>query len=216
MRGGNVACDSGGGAIASRAMKIGFMGGSFDPVHVGHLVAAQDAYERGGLDRLIFVPTAQAPLKPGVVQAPAAARLAMLRAAADKDSRFEISDYEVRKGGTSYTIETARYFRAQFPGDELAWVIGADQVERLHLWREIAELVTLVEFIVLARPGWAMTQRTDIPGLRLRWCPGHLVEISSTEVRERVGAGLPVDYMIPHKTVEYIRETGLYRPIKHG
>lgn len=194
-------------------MKIGFMGGSFDPVHFGHLVAAQDAYERGGLDRLIFVPTAQAPLKPGAVQASAEARLAMLHAAVGADSRFEISDHEVRKGGVSYTIETVRHFRAQFPGDELAWVIGADQVDRLHLWREIAELVTLVEFIVLSRPGWAVTQREDIAGLRLRWCPGHLVEISSTEIRGRVQAGLAVDYLIPHKTVEYIRETGLYRPI---
>jgi nicotinate-nucleotide adenylyltransferase len=194
-------------------MKIGFMGGSFDPVHFGHLVAAQDAYERGGLDRLIFVPTAQAPLKPGFVQAPAEARLAMLRAALEGDARFEISDHEARKGGVSYTIETVRHMRAQFPGDELAWVIGADQVERLHLWREIGELVQQVEFIVLARPGWAAMDRKDIPGLRLRWCAGHLMELSSTEVRERVRAGLPVDYVIPHKTVEYIRETGLYRTI---
>jgi nicotinate-nucleotide adenylyltransferase len=208
-----ASCGRRAGALASRAMKIGFMGGSFDPVHFGHLVAAQDAYEHGRLDRLIFVPTAQAPLKPGAVQASAEARLAMLHAAVGADSRFEISDHEVRKGGVSYTIEAVRHFRAQFPGHELAWVIGADQVERLHLWREIAELVTLVEFIVLARPGWATTQRTDIAGLRLRWCQGHLMEISSTEIRGRVQAGLAVDYLIPHKTVEYIRETGLYRPI---
>ncbi len=208
-----MACGFLRGAIASRMMKIGFMGGSFDPVHCGHLVAAQDAYERGGLDRLVFVPAAQAPLKPGTVQAPAEARLAMLHAAVGDDARFEISDYEVRKGGVSFTIDTVRHLRAQFPGDELAWVIGADQVERLHLWHEMGELVKQVEFIVLARPGWAVTQRTDIPGLRLRWCEGHLMEISSTEVRERVRAGLPVDYMIPHKTVEYLRETGLYQAI---
>jgi nicotinate-nucleotide adenylyltransferase len=194
-------------------MKIGFMGGSFDPVHFGHLVAAQDAYERGGLDRLVFVPAAQAPLKPGSAQAPAGARLAMLRSAVEGDARFEISDYEVRKGGTSYTIDTVRFLRAQFPHEELAWVIGADQVERLHLWHEIDELVKEVEFIVLARPGWPALPRADIAGLRLRWCEGHLVEFSSTEVRERVRAGLPVDFLIPHKTIEYIRETGLYRAI---
>lgn len=192
-------------------MKIGFMGGSFDPVHFGHLMAAQDAYERGGLDRLVFVPAAQAPLKPGVVRASAEARLAMLRAAVGDDARFEISDYEVRKGGTSYTIDTVRHMRTRFAEEELSWVIGGDQVERLHLWREIGELVAYVEFIVLARPGWPRVQRTDIPGLRLRWCDGHLVELSSTEVRERVGAGRSVDFLIPHKTVEYIRETGLYR-----
>jgi nicotinate-nucleotide adenylyltransferase len=201
-------------------MKIGFMGGSFDPVHFGHLVAAQDALERGGLDRLVFMPVAQAALKAGAVQASAEARLGMLRAAVEGvegaggeagKGRFAVSDFEVRKGGVSYTIETVRAMRAELHGDELAWVIGADQVERLHQWREIGELAGLVEFVALARPGWAKVMRTDIPGLRLRWCEGHLVEISSTEVRERVRAGLPVEWMIPHKTVEYIRENGLYR-----
>jgi nicotinate-nucleotide adenylyltransferase len=192
-------------------MKIGFMGGSFDPVHFGHLIAAQDALERGGLDRLMFVPAAQAPLKPGAVQATAEDRLAMLRAAVDGDARFEISDYEVRRGGVSYTIDTARHMRERFASDELAWVIGADQVERLHLWRNIAELVTLVEFVALARPGWVPTRRDDISGLRLRWCEGHLVEMSSTEVRERVKAGRSVDFMMPHKTIEYVRENGIYR-----
>jgi nicotinate-nucleotide adenylyltransferase len=194
-------------------MKIGFMGGSFDPVHFGHLIAAQDALERGGLDRLVFMPAAQAALKPGSVQASAEARLGMLRAAVAgvADGRFAVSDFEVRKGGVSYTIETARAMREEFPRDELVWVIGADQVERLHQWREIGELAGLVEFVALARPGWAKAARADIPGLRLRWCAGHLVEISSTEVRERVRAGLPVDWMIPHKTVEYVRENGLYR-----
>lgn len=204
-------CGRAAGALGSRAMKIGFMGGSFDPVHFGHLVAAQDALERGGLDWLVFVPAAQAPLKPGVVQASAEARLAMLRAAISDDPRFQISDFEIRKGGVSYTIDTVRHFASQFPGDELAWVIGADQVERLHQWREIDELVKLIEFVVLARPGWPTLSPTNIPGVKLRWCEGHLVEISSTEARERVKAGLPLDYMIPHKTVEYIRETGLYR-----
>jgi cytidyltransferase-like protein len=96
---GKVACERASGPIGSRTMKIGFMGGSFDPVHFGHLVAAQDALERGKLDRLVFVPAAQAPLKPGVVQAPAEARLGMLRAALDGDARFEVSDYEMWKGG---------------------------------------------------------------------------------------------------------------------
>ncbi|MEZ0216312.1 MAG: nicotinate-nucleotide adenylyltransferase [Rariglobus sp.] len=192
-------------------MKIGFMGGSFDPVHCGHLVAAQDALERGGLDRLVFMPAAQAALKAGSVQATAEARLGMLRAAVEGDAKFEVSDFETRKGGVSYTIDTVRAMCVQFPSDELAWVIGADQVERLHQWREIGELVKLVEFVALARPGWAKVARTDISGLRLRWCEGHELQISSTEIRERVRAGLPVDWLIPHKTVEYIRENGLYR-----
>ena len=192
-------------------MKIGFMGGSFDPVHFGHLLAAQDAYEQAGLGRLVFVPAAQAPLKPDVVQAPAEARLAMLRATLTGDSRFEVLDYEVRRGGVSYTIETVRHLETQFPQDELCWVIGADQVAQLNQWSEIGELAKRVEFIALARPGWGSREVPAIPGLRLRWCEGHQVELSSTEVRQRVARGLPIDYMIPHKTVEYIRENDLYR-----
>ena len=192
-------------------MKIGFMGGSFDPVHFGHLAAAQDALERVGLDRLFFVPVAQAPLKSGVVQASPEHRLAMLKVAIEGDVRFEICDFELRRGGVSYTIDTVRQLRIQFPNDTLYWIIGADQPERLHLWGEIGELVTLVEFIVLARPRYARMERTDIPRLRLHQCEGHLLDISSTELRERIRQGLPVDFFMPHKTVEYIQKTGLYR-----
>ena len=108
-----------------RAVKIGFLGGSFDPVHFGHLLAAQDAYEQHRLDRLIFVPAAQAPLKPNDVQSSADERLAMLSAAIEWDRRFEISDFELLRGGVSYTIDSARHFRALYPHDELFWIIGA-------------------------------------------------------------------------------------------
>ncbi len=179
-------------------------------MHFGHLVAAQDALERGGLDRVIFVPAAQAPLKPAVVQAAAEHRLAMLRTALDGDGRFGIADHELRRGGVSYTIDTVRHLRAEFPGDELSWIIGADQVPGLHRWREIGSLVELIEFILLARPGHEDGERADIPGLRMRRCEGHRLEISSTEIRERIRRGLPLDYFMPHKTVEYVRENRLY------
>lgn len=192
-------------------MKIGFLGGSFDPVHFGHLIAAQDAFEQHGLDRLVLVPAAQAPLKPGDARCPAADRLAMVRAAVEWDHRFEVSDYELRKGGVSYTIDSARHFRAQCPGDRLFWIIGGDQLPRLHLWREIEDLVRLVEFIFLERPGHPMKARPEIPGLRLHRCNGHLVEISSTELRDRVRKGLSLDYFVPHKAIVQIQEKGLYR-----
>ena len=134
-------------------VKIGLMGGSFDPVHFGHLVAAQDAYEQYKLDRLIFVPAAQAPLKPNDVQSSSADRMAMLRAATDWDHRFELSDYELGKGGISYTIDSVRHFRALYPKDELYWIIGGDQLPKIHLWKDIAELAQLIAFIFLERPG---------------------------------------------------------------
>ena len=192
-------------------MKIGFLGGSFDPVHFGHLMAAQDAYEQCGLDRLIFVPTAQAPLKPTDMQSSAEDRMAMMKAAVDWDKRFEISDFELSKGGVSYTIDSARHFRGLYPDDELHWVIGGDHLPKLHLWKEIEELATLVEFIFLERPGYPVKARVDIPGLRLRRCDGHLLAISSTELRERTRLNLALDYFVPHKAIVYIREKGLYR-----
>ncbi|MCE2863600.1 MAG: nicotinate-nucleotide adenylyltransferase [Opitutaceae bacterium] len=192
-------------------MKIGFLGGSFDPVHFGHLLAAQDAYEQHRLDRLIFVPAAQAPLKPNDVQSSADERLAMLSAAIEWDRRFEISDFELLRGGVSYTIDSARHFRALYPHDELFWIIGGDQLPKLHLWREIGELAKLVEFIFLERPGFPVKSAPDIPGLRLHRCDGHLLAISSTELRERTRRGLALDYFVPHKAIVYIRQHDLYR-----
>jgi nicotinate-nucleotide adenylyltransferase len=191
-------------------VKIGFLGGSFDPVHFGHLLAAQDAYEQHGLDRLILVPAAQAPLKPNEVQSPAADRLAMLASAVEWDRRFEISDYELRKGGVSYTIDSARHFRAQFPQDELYWIVGGDQLPQLHRWKDIGELARLVQFIFLERPGYPVKATIPIPGLRLHRCDGHLLAVSSTELRERTRLGLALDYFIPHKAIVYIREKRLY------
>ncbi|PAW67688.1 MAG: nicotinate (nicotinamide) nucleotide adenylyltransferase [Opitutia bacterium Tous-C1TDCM] len=194
-----------------RRVKIGFLGGSFDPVHFGHLLAAQDAYEQYKLDRLILVPAAQAPLKPNDVQSSSEERLAMLRAAVEWDGRFEISDLELRRGGVSYTIDSARHFRALYPNDQLYWVIGGDQLPKLHLWKEIRELAQLVEFIFLERPGFPVRAQPDIPGLRLHRCDGHLLAISSTELRDRTRRKLSLDYFVPHKAIVYINERGLYR-----
>jgi nicotinate-nucleotide adenylyltransferase len=191
-------------------VKIGFLGGSFDPVHFGHLMAAQDAYEQYGLDRLIFVPAAQAPLKPNDVQSSSEDRLAMLKAAVEWDTRFEISDLELKRGGVSYTVDSARYFREQFPNDELYWIIGGDQLPQLHKWKDIRELAKLVDFIFLERPGYPVRATTDIPGVNLHRCDGHLLAISSTELRERARRGLSLDYFVPHKAIVYIRREGLY------
>lgn len=200
-----------GGAPTLRRVKIGFLGGSFDPVHFGHLLAAQDAFEQYHLDRLVLVPAAQAPLKPNDVQSSSADRLAMLHAAVEWDHRFEISDVELRRGGVSYTIDSVRHFRALYPQDELFWIIGGDQLPKLHLWKEIEELARLVEFIFLERPGFPVREHPAIPGLRLHRCDGHLVAISSTELRERCRRHLSLDYFVPHKAIVYIREHSLYR-----
>jgi nicotinate-nucleotide adenylyltransferase len=192
-------------------VKIGFLGGSFDPVHFGHLLAAQDAYEQHRLDRLIIVPAAQAPLKPTETQSSSEDRLAMVRAATEWDTRFEVSDFELRRGGVSFTIDSARHFKSLYPNDQLYWVIGGDQLPQLHLWKDIGELAKIVEFIFLERPGYPVKAAPDVPGLRLHRCDGHLLAISSTELRERTRRSLSLDYFVPHKAIVYIRSKGLYR-----
>jgi nicotinate-nucleotide adenylyltransferase len=151
-------------AALPAAMKIGFLGGSFDPVHLGHLAIAQDALEGAGLDRVDFIPAAVSPLKGRELTATAAQRLEMVRLAIAGDARFGVLDLELRRGGTSYTVDTVRELRALFPGAELFWVIGADQLARLAEWKEIGELVRLVEFVHLARRVWRLRWRRQFPG----------------------------------------------------
>jgi nicotinate-nucleotide adenylyltransferase len=195
-------------------VKIGFLGGSFDPVHFGHLLAAQDAFEQFRLDRLFLVPAARAALKANEPQSAPADRLAMLKAAVEWDRRFEISDIELRRGDVSFTVDSARHFRALYPKDDLYWIIGGDQLPQLHLWRDIEELARLVEFIFLERPGYPVKAQPGIPGLRLHRCDGHLLAVSSTELRDRVRRGLSLDYFVPRKAIVYIQEKGLYRASK--
>ncbi|NBX60427.1 MAG: nicotinate (nicotinamide) nucleotide adenylyltransferase [Opitutaceae bacterium] len=192
-------------------MKVGFLGGSFDPVHFGHLIAAQDVYEQYHFDRLFLVPAAQAPLKAQDMQSVTEDRLAMLRAACEWDHRLEIADYELNKGGVSYTIDSVRHFRQQFPRDELFWIIGGDQLPLLHKWKNISQLAAMVEFIFLERPGHPSKPHTDIPGLRLHRCDGHLIEISSSELRQRVRHGRSLNYFCPQKVIAYIESKKLYR-----
>lgn len=192
-------------------MKIGFLGGSFDPVHFGHLIAAQDVLEQFQLDRLLLVPAAQAPLKPNDIQSGTVDRLNMLRSAIEWDRRLEISDFELQRGGISYTIDSVRHFRAQFPRDELFWIIGGDQLPLLHQWKDIGELARLIEFIFLERPKHPVKPHEEIPGLRLHRCDGHLIEISSSELRQRVHLGRSLHYFCPQKVIAYIESRKLYR-----
>ena len=191
-------------------LKIGFLGGSFDPVHFGHLLAAQDACEQCKLDRLIFVPAAQAPLKSQETRSNPADRLAMLRAAIGSDRRFEISELELERGGVSYTIDSVRHFRELYPDDRLFWIIGGDQLPKMNLWKDAAELVRLIEFVYLERPGHPAAKTPEIPGLRLRRCDGHLIEISSSELRDRVARGQSLRYFCPQDVIDHIEARKLY------
>jgi nicotinate-nucleotide adenylyltransferase len=192
-------------------VNIGFLGGRFDPVHLGHLGAAEDALAQHNLDRLVFVPTAQAPHQSQSIHAPAADRLAMLRLAIGSRPRFEISEFELGRAGASFTIDSVRHFTGLHPRDRLFWIIGGDRLGRLQDWKDIEELARLAEFIVLSRPGHARQSAADIPGLRLHDCANRAFEISSTELRERVRQGLPLDNLVPEAVAAYIARSRLYR-----
>lgn len=200
--------------------RIGILGGSFNPVHSGHLVLAQDALEQFGLARVVFVPAAQPPHKPSPGLAPASDRLEMLRLAVSGDARFEVSDIELQRGGVSYTVDTLRQFREQRPGAPLSFIIGGDTLRELHTWREIYTVLDLADLVTVARPGFRSDDLNEAT-LRLRdpWprrlaanvATGHLIEISSTDVRARVARGQSIRYLVPAAVEQYILSRALYR-----
>jgi len=190
-------------------MKLGIFGGSFDPVHLGHLLVAQAAVEELGLDRLFFVPAAQSPFKPENHAAPAAVRLRLLRLALAGKTNCEVDDQEIRRGGVSYSVDTLRDYARRFPGAQLFYLIGADNVAKLPEWREPAELARLAEFVVGPRPG---QPELHFPApFRGRMLKGFPLGVSSSQIRARVKAGLPVDTLVPAAVAEAIRGGGLYR-----
>lgn len=187
---------------------IGLFGGSFDPVHQGHLLVAQAAKEEVGLERLFFIPAAQSPFKPESKPTPPNERLRLLRLALAGKTWCEIDEQEVQRGGVSYTIDTIRDYRKRFPGAELFYLIGGDHVSQLPKWREAADLADQVQFLVIPRPGQAETPLP--PPFRGRKLIGFPLGVSSSQIRARVKAGLPVDHLVPAAVAEAIRNNRLY------
>ena len=189
-------------------MKLGLFGGSFDPVHLGHLLVAQAAREEAGLDRIFFIPAAQSPFKPASSPAPPAERLRLLRLVLAGQSSTEVDDQELRRGGISYTCETARAYAARFPGAELFYLIGADNVKALPEWREAAALARLLTFLVIPRPG----QTPDVlpAPFRGRALKGFPLGVSSSDLRARIKSGLSIDHLTPSAVAEAIHHNHLY------
>jgi nicotinate-nucleotide adenylyltransferase len=194
--------------ISLDGMKIGLFGGSFDPVHLGHLLVARAAREEAGLDRLVFIPAAQSPFKPEAQPAPAAERLRWLRLALAGDTTADVDDQEIRRGGPSYTIDTVRNYVAKHPAAELFYLIGADQTGQLHLWREAVELARLVQFLVIPRPGEALAELAGpFRGRILRGMP---LAVSSSKIRTRLKTGLTVAHLTPAAVAEDLENKRLY------
>jgi nicotinate-nucleotide adenylyltransferase len=187
-------------------MLRGLFGGSFDPVHSGHLIVARSAAEQLRLDVVHFIPACVQPFKAGRDLAPAIDRLAMLRLALAGEEGFLLDDREVRRSGISYTIDTLEEMRAEFPSDQLSLMVGADAAREFSAWTEASRIPRLAQVTILTRPGSEIA-----PGsLPFAVVEVPAVDISASDIRRRVRAGEPIDGLVPDGVAAYIATHGLY------
>jgi len=198
-------------------VKLGIMGGTFNPIHVGHLVCAEEALSRHGLERVIFMPTGRHPWsKPAGGDASGEARLRMTEIATEDNPGFDVSRYEMDRPEPSYTVDTIRHFREEMPGAELFFITGADAILEILEWKDPEELLEMATLIAATRPGYPLDRLSveidrflgkgriivmDIP----------YIGISSSMIRERAVQGMSIRYLVPDGVRDYIEKEGLYR-----
>jgi len=202
---------------ASAPTRLGVMGGTFDPIHIAHLAIAEEVRVRLALDRVLFVPARVSPLKVGNTHATGDDRYRMVELAIVDNAGFQASRLELDRSGPSYTVDTLASLRKAY-GDEAAlyFIMGMDALEALPYWRHPDQIVRLARLVVIARPGyeadWVALERA-IPGLReaTEVIDTLRLDISSSELRERVRQGMPIRYLVPAPVEAYIREHRLYQ-----
>lgn len=191
---------------------IGIMGGTFDPIHTGHLVAAETALEEAGLDEVWFMPANIPPHKPNPPLASADQRLEMVRLAIDSHPSYRAVDVELTRGGTSYTYDTVARLQQLYPDHRFHYIIGADMVMYLPKWHQIEKLSEMVTFLGVGRPGFDI----DLEALpshlrsRIKLMTMPAMEISSTDIRERIRNGRSIRYRVPDSVRLYIERSGIY------
>ncbi|UED86488.1 nicotinate-nucleotide adenylyltransferase [Streptomyces profundus] len=196
--------------IAEGRRRLGVMGGTFDPIHHGHLVAASEVAARFDLDEVVFVPTGQPWQKGHRLVSPAEDRYLMTVIATASNPQFSVSRIDIDRGGKTYTIDTLRELRAQYADADLFFITGADALGQILGWRDAPELFSLAHFIGVTRPGHVLAD-PGLPqgGVSLIEVPA--LAISSTDCRARVARGDPVWYLVPDGVVRYINKRALYR-----
>jgi len=192
-------------------MNIGIFGGTFDPIHIGHLIIAEQAWQSAGLDEVWFIPAASPPHKPGQDITPAEHRVEMVRLAIRDHPKFRLSTVELQRPGPSYTVDTVRQLCAQHPRDRFFLIVGGDMVNDLPNWYKIEEILQLVDIIGHARPG---TTTGDLPpeiAEKVIWVQDPVtVNVSSTQIRRQLASGASVRYLLPEPVRKYIKGTRLY------
>jgi nicotinate-nucleotide adenylyltransferase len=193
--------------------RIGIMGGTFDPIHHGHLVAASEVQAEFELDEVLFVPTGQPWQKSDREVAPAEDRYLMTVIATASNPRFSVSRVDIDRRGPTFTIDTLTDIHRQRPDDELFFITGADALAQILTWHDAAQVFRLAQFVGCTRPGTTIDESTlvGLPPDRVRIIEVPALAISSTECRARATAGEPVWYLVPDGVVQYIAKRGLYR-----
>ncbi|WP_281358920.1 nicotinate-nucleotide adenylyltransferase [Flexivirga aerilata] len=191
--------------------RLGVMGGTFDPIHHGHLVAASEVQARLGLDEVVFVPTGQPWQKAGRDVTPAEQRYLMTVIATASNPRFTVSRVDIDRPGPTYTLDTLTDLRAQRPDTEMFFITGADALAQILSWRGVDQMWPLANFIGVTRPGHELSDK-GLPRDRVKLMEVPAMAISSTDVRRRVADGQPVWYLVPDGVVQYIGKYQLYRP----
>lgn len=197
------------------SVRLGIMGGTFDPIHIGHLAVAEQAREAFDLAGVAFVPAGVPVFKLDRHVAPAEDRLEMCRRAVQDNPCFDVSDIEVRRAGITYTVDTLREMRAHYPGNvELCFIIGADALASLPKWRESAEVARLASIIAVTRPGFALDERVcaqmEAARFRVEYLEVTALSVSSSRLRDMLEQGMSIRYLTPDGVFDYIRERGLY------
>ncbi len=193
-------------------MKIGLFGGTFDPIHFGHLIIAETVRSDFGLDRILFIPAAVSPHKAKTSLSPAPLRLTMVELALENTLYFEASDVEIKRGGFSYTVETVQWFQESdnWKGNEFYLLIGSDSLLELGTWKDPDKILGKIPILVMERPGFDSGKAEKQFQKRIVPVKVLFIDISSSEIRRRVKEGKSIRYWVPEKVEEYIRQKRLY------
>lgn len=194
--------------------RYGIFGGTFDPIHHGHLIAAQAAVEALNLDRVVFMPSAHPPHKETPSVTPYPDRKHMVELAIKGNEKFMVTDLETKRPEPSYTVATLEILHQEFPQSDyhLILLIGADNLLEFRHWKEPKKIIDQIEVVVLARPGYRQSDAPEIIRGKAQWVQIPLIEISSTDIRNRISRNLSIQYQVPNTVADYIDKKNLYPP----
>jgi len=194
-----------------RKRKIGILGGTFDPIHLGHLVLAEQVKEKLRLDQVIFIPSANPPHKTKRKLSPAKDRFRMTKLALKNNPGFSISDIEVKRKGLSYTVDTLRELKNLFPDQKIFFLTGSDVLNEIQTWKDPEQIYKLVKVVIAIRPCFDIFDFENYFAKKSIIVPINGVKISSTQIREKIRRGQSIRYLVPAKVEEYIKKKNLYR-----